>query len=67
MNDFRKGICKLTVYDGDYVEIDGTSLSTSTAFRIEVPDGGLLSPQNGLLVEGKKGIFPVGKIKFKNE
>lgn len=65
--NFRKGTCKLAVYDGDYVEIDGTSLSALTAFRIDVPGNGLLSPQDGLIVEGKRGTFLIGKIKFKNE
>lgn len=67
ITDFRKGTCKLTVYDGDYVEIDGTSLPNLTAFRIDVPNNGLSSPQDGLIVEGKRGIFLIGKIKFKNE
>jgi len=67
IDNFGAGDCKLTVYDGDYVEIDGTSLSEAVTFLIEVPDEGLLSPQDGLRIKGVKGIFPVGKIKFKNE
>jgi len=64
--DFGKGDSKLTVYDGDYVEIDATALSWADQFVIKVPQNGLLSPQDGLVVEGAKTIIPVGKIKFKN-
>ncbi len=67
IDDFRNGSCKFTVYDGDYVEIDGTTLKNVTSFLIQVPSDGLLSPQNGLIIDGKKGLFPVGKIKFKNK
>ena len=65
--DFGKGDSKITVYDGDYVEIDATTLSGPVQFVIKVPDNGLSSPQDGLVVEGSKMVFPVGKIKFKNE
>ena len=57
---------KLAVYDNDYVEIDATALSRPVQFVIKVPDNGLLSPQDGLVVEGAKTIIAVGKIKFKN-
>jgi len=56
---------RLTVYDGDYVEIDATALSHPVQFVIKVPDNGLLSPQDGLVVEGAKEMIPIGKIKFK--
>jgi len=65
--NFSKGDCKITVYDGDYVEIDATSLSQPTQFVVKVSDNGLLSPQDGLVVEGAKMIFPVGKIKFNDK
>jgi len=64
--DFAKGDSKLTVYDGDYVEIDATMLNRSAQFVIKVPNNGLLSPQDGLVVDGTKMIITVGKIKFKN-
>lgn len=67
VDDFSKGNCKLTVYDGDYVEIDGKSLKESLQFVINVSDKGLLSPQNGLILEGENQILTVGKIKFKTE
>jgi hypothetical protein len=64
---FTKGNCRITVYDGDYVEIDATSFERPVQFIINVPDNDLLSPSNGLVVEGSKSILPIGKIKFKNE
>ena len=65
--DFGKGDdSKITVYDGDYVEIDATLLSRPVQFVIKVPEDGLLSPQDGLVMEGGKTIIAVGKIKFKN-
>lgn len=67
VTDFSKGTdSKLTVYDGDYVEIDATALSRPIQFVIKVPEKGLLSPQDGLVVEGAKIMIPVGKIKFNN-
>jgi hypothetical protein len=64
---FSKGNCKITVYDGDYVEIDATTLEQPVQFIINVPDNDLLSPADGLVVEGSKSILSIGKIKFKNE
>jgi hypothetical protein len=64
---FTKGNCRITVYDGDYVEIDATALEQPVQFIINVPDNDLLSPADGLVVEGSKSILAIGKIKFKNE
>lgn len=64
---FTKGNCKITVYDGDYIEIDATALEQPAQFIINVSDNDLLSPADGLVVEGSKSILPIGKIKFKNE
>jgi len=66
ISDFNKGDNKLTVYDGDYVEIDATALSRPAQFIIKVPSNGVLSPQDGLVVEGAKTMIAVGKIKFRN-
>ncbi|MBC8015260.1 MAG: DUF5359 family protein [Sporomusaceae bacterium] len=67
IDDFSKGDRKITVYDGDYLEIDATAVSLPVQFIIKVPDKEFLSPQDGLVVEGSKKILVVGKIKFKNE
>ncbi|MDF2635573.1 MAG: hypothetical protein K0R78_2447 [Pelosinus sp.] len=67
VDDFTKGSSKITVYDGDYLEIDATELELSAQFIIKIPEKDLLSPLDGLVVEGSKSILPIGKIKFKNE
>lgn len=63
--DFRKGDVKLTVYDGDYVEIDASMLSEASQFIVNVPGAGLASPADGLVVECLGSITSVGKIKFR--
>jgi len=65
ISDFAHGEVKLTVYDGDYVEIDCSDLKTSAQFVVTVPGGGLVSPVDGLVVETINNIGTVGKIKFK--
>ena len=66
-DNFSNGNSKLTVYDGDYVEIDARSLKHPVRFIINVPDKDVLSPIDGLMVEGNKSILQIGKIKFKND
>ncbi len=66
-SDFIKGNSKVTVYDGDYLEIDTTESEEPVQFIIKIPEKDLLSPVDGLIVEGSKGILTIGKIKFKNE
>lgn len=66
-SDFINGNSKISVYDGDYLEIDASELEQPIQFIIKVPEKDLLSPVDGLIVEGSKGILTVGKIKFKDE
>lgn len=63
---FYKGEVRLTVYDGDYVEIDATSLKQPAQYVVHVPGSKVLSPINGLILESRGTITPVGKVKFKN-
>lgn len=65
MGDFRHGDIKLTVYDGDYVEIDATLLKESAQFVIHVPGTELISPVDGLVLESNGTVASVGKIKFR--
>ncbi len=65
IGDFRHGDIKLTVYDGDYVEIDATLVTESAQFVIHVPGTGLISPVDGLVLECNGTVASVGKIKFK--
>lgn len=65
IDDFHKGQVRLTVYDGDFVEIDATSLPEPAQFVINTIGGKTNSPINGLMLESKGNIVPIGKIKFK--
>lgn len=67
VDNFNKGSSKITVYDGDYLEIDTTELDQPVQFIIKIPEKDLLSPLDGLVVEGSKSLLPIGKIKFRNE
>jgi len=66
IDNFSQGECRLIVYDGDYVEIDARAVKEPVEFLIKVPAKGVVSPQDGLIVEGEHAVFPIGKIKFKN-
>ena len=66
IDDFRKGVLQLTVYDGDYVEIDASRQTTPAQFVVNVPGGSLITPLDGLALEGCGTIVQVGKVKFKN-
>lgn len=64
--DFGRGDVKVTVYDGDYVEIDTTGLADRARFVVNVPSGGLSWPLDGLVIEGSGTNLTIGKIKFKS-
>lgn len=66
MDDFRKGEVKLSVYEGDYVEIDAGMQKETAQFIVNIPSNSLSSPIDGLALESKGGIIPIGKVKFKN-
>jgi hypothetical protein len=64
MDSFQKNSIKLTVYDGDYVEIDATLLKEQGQFIVNVPGSGLSVPLDGLVLESNSTVVVVGKIKF---
>lgn len=64
--NFNAGECNLTVYEGDYIEIDGTHLKAPVKFVLRVPDNKLEYPINGLIFETNGNIAAVGKVKFRN-
>jgi hypothetical protein len=66
VGDFGSGEVVVTVYDGDYLEIDAGRLATVGRFVVDVPDGGLASPLHGAIVESGGGMVPIGKVKFKH-
>lgn len=65
ISDFSRGEVNLTVYDGDYVEIDCSELKTPAQFVVNVSGGSLSAPVDGLLIETENNIGTIGKIKFK--
>ena len=62
--DFRLGEVTVTVFEGDYLEIDATLLRDKCVLIVQ--GAGLASPEDGRVVEGEKGIISVGKVKFKD-
>ncbi|MBP2653543.1 MAG: hypothetical protein H6Q73_1112 [Firmicutes bacterium] len=63
--DFRHGEVRVTVYDGDYVEIDARLLQEMGRFVVNVPKNEVYSPDDGRLIEGKLDLIPIGKVRFK--
>ena len=63
---FAAGEARVSVFDGDYIEIDASRLPAPGQFVVDVPGGGLASPQDGAVVEGKGAALAVGKVKFKH-
>jgi hypothetical protein len=66
IGDFRTGEASVTVYDGDYLEIDASRLTVPGRFVVSVPGGGLEAPLDGLVVEGRGATVAIGKVKFKH-
>ena len=65
VGDFRRGDVKVTVYEGDYVEIDVSEVNEQVRFVVNVPSSDLISPIDGIVLEGVRTYLPVGKVKFK--
>lgn len=63
IGDFVHGELLLTVYEGDYVEIL-TGAIAGAKFVVHSPDGGIVSPTDGTVVEAQDGVAAVGKVKF---
>lgn len=57
---------KVTVYDGDYVEIDVSKLKVPAQFIIDTHKGNMLMPLDGILLEGQGNIITIGKVIFKH-
>lgn len=64
--DFAAKKLAVTVYDGDYLEIDATKLKGKSAqFIIDTHKSDLLSPLDGILLESRGDIITIGKVIFK--
>jgi hypothetical protein len=65
IGDFAKGELKLTVFNGDYLEIDAAQLQQPAKFILNVPNSGLAFPEDGTIVQTNKDLVSIGIIKFK--
>jgi len=64
--DFAKKKLEVTVYDGDYLEIDVTKLKGKPAqFIIDTHKNDLVAPVDGILLESQSDIITIGKVIFK--
>lgn len=63
--DFGTGKVKLTVFNGDYIEIDASAFADTAHFIIDIPSAGLLFPEDGMSMEATRTSIPIGKVKFK--
>jgi hypothetical protein len=63
--DFRYGETSVTVYEGDYLEINCDGLNSPTQFIVTVPQQDLVTPSDGIVLEGTASVITVGKVKFK--
>ena len=65
IDNFARGKVELTVYDGDYIEIDVTKLARPAQFIIDTHKSDMIAPLDGILLESKSNIIIVGKVIFK--
>lgn len=65
VTDFQYGETSVTVYEGDYLEINCNGLHSPTQFVVKVPQHDLVTPSDGIILEGSASIITVGKVKFK--
>lgn len=56
---------EITVYDGDYLEIDVAKLKQPAQFIIDTHKKELLAPVDGILLESHGNIITIGKVIFK--
>ena len=63
--DFARGEAQVSLYEGDYVEIDARQMAEDTRFVLTVKGGSMVTPIDGLVLEGRESIVTVGRIRFK--
>lgn len=63
--DFGSGDLKVTVFNGDYLEIDASAFSETAQFVTHIPNAGVAYPEDGMLIEAKGATVTIGKVKFK--
>ena len=65
MGNFGKGEVELTVYEGDYIEIDAVRIKKTAQFIIDTHKNDLVYPVDGILLENQSNLVVVGKVIFK--
>ncbi|MBP2649834.1 MAG: hypothetical protein H6Q74_659 [Firmicutes bacterium] len=63
--DFSRGEVVVSVYNGDYVEIDARRLNEMGRFVINAPKSEFMFPDDGRILEGRSELIPVGKVRLK--
>lgn len=64
VGNFRKGEVELTVYEGDYIEIDAVRIKQPAQFIINTHSKDLLHPADGIMLENQSNLIVVGKVVF---
>ena len=62
---FHDSDIKVSVYEGDYVEIDATKARDKVKFIVHVSSQKVVCPPDGLLLEGNGQVLTLGQVKFK--
>ncbi|MDF2572438.1 MAG: hypothetical protein K0R55_4042 [Sporomusa sp.] len=62
---FGKGKVELTIYDGDYIEINAVNVNMPAQFIIDTGHSDMAFPIDGIMLESKNNIIVVGKVIFK--
>ncbi|SMC57377.1 hypothetical protein [Sporomusa malonica] len=65
MGHFGKGKVELTIYDGDYIEIDAINIKAPAQFIIDTHHSDMVFPIDGIMLESKNNMIVVGKVVFK--
>jgi len=63
--NFGRGLVELTIYDGDYIEIDAVNVKKHAQFIIDSHRSQLAYPVGGIVLESKNNMIIVGKVVFK--
>ena len=63
--DFARGEAQVSLYEGDYVEIDARQIPEDTRFVLTIKGGSIVTPIDGMVLEGHESIVTVGRIRFK--
>lgn len=66
VGNFAKGNLEVTVYNGDYIEIDVTKLTGPAQFIIDThKNERILLPLDGILLQSQSNVIVVGKVILK--